>query len=105
MPIRNDPARAGALANNARAVKQEGYDAMPPVAKGDSHGRRLLLKAEVLDRVRVSYPTLWDWMKQGTFPRGIFVGAKVCWFEDEVDAFLNARRRQVFKSDEQTDAA
>ena len=30
---------------------------------------RLISKAEVLDRIGVTYPTLWVWMRRGVFPR------------------------------------
>jgi predicted DNA-binding transcriptional regulator AlpA len=100
MPIRNDRARARALADNARQVKLEKYETMPQVTARGVRGRRLLPKAEVLKRVGVSYPTLWKMMRANRFPRGVFVGAKLGWFEHEVDAFLDSAARQTFKSDE-----
>jgi predicted DNA-binding transcriptional regulator AlpA len=89
-----------ALANSARKVKLEQHAAMPQVAPSSGRGKRLLSKAEVLERVGVSYPTLWAWMRAGKFPRGVFVGAKGGWFEDELDAWFANLPRQRLKGDE-----
>src|SRR5262245_52800816 len=58
---------------------------MPPVLAfmqgTDGVTRRLLTKPEMLARVRVTYPTIWKWMREGTFPRSRIVGNKSMWFE------------------------
>ena len=35
---------------------------------------RLISKPEVLDRVGVTFPTLWAWMRAGVFPRSRDLG-------------------------------
>ena len=40
---------------------------------------RLLSKRQVLDIANVSYPTLWSWMRRGSFPRSRAVGGKSMW--------------------------
>src|SRR2546428_5872334 len=58
-------------------------------------GARLLSKSDVLDKVGVTYPTIWKLMRQGTFPRSVVVGGKVAWLEHEVDEFIaNLPRRR-----------
>ena len=60
-------------------------------------GARLLSKADVLDKVGVTYPTIWKLMRQGTFPRSVVVGGKVAWLEHEVDEFIAKLPRRRLK--------
>ena len=69
-------------------------------------GTRYLNKAEVLDRVGVTYPTLWRWMREKHFPRSRNLGnpnnlknTRVGWLESEVETWLNARPVQTLKGD------
>jgi predicted DNA-binding transcriptional regulator AlpA len=105
MPAQNDRAPARARADHARKVKLEQFEALPQITASAERGRRLLPKAEVLERVGVSYPTLWKMMRANQFPRGVFVGAKLGWFEHEVDAFLDGAARQKFGSDDESEVA
>ena len=66
---------------------------------------RLLTKAEVLDRVALSYPSVWRLMRRGEFPRGLKVsGESVRWVEAEVEAWIRSRQRQRLKGDPQPKA-
>jgi predicted DNA-binding transcriptional regulator AlpA len=49
---------------------------------------RLLSKPEVLAIVGVTYPSLWAWMRNGTFPRSRVVGGRSMWLSTEVDAWI-----------------
>jgi predicted DNA-binding transcriptional regulator AlpA len=54
---------------------------------------RLLTKAEVLARVGVTFPTIWKWMREGTFPRARRLTAeskstRAYWYESEIEAWL-----------------
>jgi prophage regulatory protein len=49
---------------------------------------RLLSRRELLAKVPVSYPTIWKWMREGTFPRSRDIGGKVAWIESEIDAWI-----------------
>ncbi len=50
---------------------------------------KLISKPEVIDKVGVSYPTLWDWMRKGKFPRSRQLGGKVCgWSPRSTSGFL-----------------
>jgi predicted DNA-binding transcriptional regulator AlpA len=53
-----------------------------------SVGVRLLSRREVLEKVPVSYPTIWKWMRERTFPRSRDIGGKVAWIEAEVDDWI-----------------
>jgi predicted DNA-binding transcriptional regulator AlpA len=49
---------------------------------------RLLDKHEVMAISNCSYPTLWAWMRAGTFPRSRIVGGKSMWLSTEIAAWL-----------------
>jgi predicted DNA-binding transcriptional regulator AlpA len=51
-------------------------------------GARLLSKGDVLDKVGVTYPTIWKLMREGAFPRSIVIGGKVLWREHEIDEYI-----------------
>jgi prophage regulatory protein len=49
---------------------------------------RLLTKAQVLELVPVTYPTIWSWMRLGKFPRSREMSPdRVVWFEEEILAW------------------
>lgn len=63
---------------------------------------RLLDRSEVLKLVPVSYPTLWEWMRTGRFPRALRIGEqKLAWREDEIRDWINSRPRQELKGEGQ----
>jgi predicted DNA-binding transcriptional regulator AlpA len=49
---------------------------------------RLLSRREVIDRVGVSYPTLWSWMRAGKFPRSRVIGGKIAWLDFEIERWI-----------------
>jgi predicted DNA-binding transcriptional regulator AlpA len=49
---------------------------------------RLLSRREVCDRVGVSYPTIWAWMRADKFPRSREIGGKIAWVESEIDTWI-----------------
>ena len=56
--------------------------------------QRVLSQQTVLDRVPVSRTTLWRMERAGLFPRRIQVSAhRVGWIEADVNAWVEARRR------------
>jgi predicted DNA-binding transcriptional regulator AlpA len=64
---------------------------------------RLLGKAEVLQITGVSFPTVWAWMRAGTFPRSRIVGGKSMWRSDEIDAWLAGLKVRPLKGDAPAD--
>jgi prophage regulatory protein len=61
---------------------------------------RLISKPEVLDRVGVTFPTIWKWMREGKFPRSRELGGKVAWIESEVEAWIASLPVRRLKGDE-----
>jgi len=65
----------------------------------DSQPLRLISKAELLERIGVTFPTIWQWMRDGKFPRSRELGGKACWIESEVEAWINALPKRRYKGD------
>jgi predicted DNA-binding transcriptional regulator AlpA len=61
---------------------------------------RLVFKPEVLDRVGVTYPSLWQWMREGRFPLSREVGGKIAWLESEIDKWIEERPQSKYKKAE-----
>jgi predicted DNA-binding transcriptional regulator AlpA len=62
-------------------------------------GARLLSRVEVCAIASVTYPTLWAWMRAGTFPRSRIVGGKSMWLSTEIEAWLAALPLRPLKGD------
>jgi predicted DNA-binding transcriptional regulator AlpA len=60
---------------------------------------RLISKSEVLSMVGVSFPTVWSWMRAGTFPRSRVVGGKSKWRSDEIENWLAGLPVRPLKGD------
>jgi predicted DNA-binding transcriptional regulator AlpA len=67
--------------------------------QGQQASVRFLSKYEVIDRVGVSYPTIWFWMRGGKFPRSRELGGKAAWIESEIDAWIVSRPTKRLKGD------
>ena len=65
----------------------------------------LLTKRDVLAVTRVTYPTIWTWMRTGKFPRSRIVGGKSMWLSSEVDAWLAGLQVRPLKGDAPPDEA
>jgi predicted DNA-binding transcriptional regulator AlpA len=60
----------------------------------------LLNKKQVVDRIGVSFPTIWKWMRAGKFPRARTVGdLKSVWLESEIAAWMSALPLRRLKDD------
>jgi predicted DNA-binding transcriptional regulator AlpA len=61
--------------------------------------RKLIGKSTVLERVPVTYPTIWSLMKKGLFPRSRILGGKICWLESEIDQWMEELPKRRFKGE------
>jgi len=62
---------------------------------------KLLTKVQVLDRVGVTFPTIWKWMREGRFPRSRVVGdSKSVWLESEINEWILALPERQLMGDE-----
>ena len=62
---------------------------------------RLLTKPEVCAIAHVSYPTLWQWMLAGKFPRSRIVAGRSMWLATEVETWLAELPIRPLKGDDQ----
>ena len=64
-------------------------------------GQRLLSKAEVCERLGYSYTTIFKWIGEYKFPKGITLddtpNSKVFWREEVIDEWIANRPRQKVK--------
>jgi len=97
----NDQVLADAALAAASPPAREHHDRNVHAARAPPArlGVRLLSKREVLAIANASYPTVWSWMRQGTFPRSRVVGGKSMWRSDEVEAWLGALPIRKLKGD------
>jgi predicted DNA-binding transcriptional regulator AlpA len=59
-------------------------------------GAQLLERKELIAKVKLTYPTIWKQMREGTFPHSRAIGGKVVWVEAEVDEWIaNLPRRRL----------
>jgi predicted DNA-binding transcriptional regulator AlpA len=62
-------------------------------------GARLLDRNQVLDKVNLTYPTVWKLMLEGAFPRSVAIGGKTLWVETEIDEYIARLPRRRLKGD------
>jgi predicted DNA-binding transcriptional regulator AlpA len=64
---------------------------------------RLLSKGEVCAITGVTFPTLWQWMRNGQFPRSRVIGrgsnSRSVWRSDEIEAWLAGLPVRSLKGD------
>jgi prophage regulatory protein len=68
-----------------------------PLVTAEDGPPRLMSKAEVCALVGVSYPTLWQMMREGRFPRSRIVGGKSMWISTELTAWMAALQVRPLK--------
>jgi predicted DNA-binding transcriptional regulator AlpA len=78
---------------------------IPTNKQSSAPGIRLLDKADVMAITGVTFPTVWAWMRAGTFPRSRVVGGKSMWLSTEIDAWLAQLPIRRLKGDAPTEAA
>ena len=100
------PKRQQSIPPNHRARVARAKKFVPPVVEtgddedsgdgGDGDGPprkplRLLSKAQVLDKVPLSFASVWRLMNEGTFPQArVIANNKTCWYEHEIDAWIKS---------------
>jgi predicted DNA-binding transcriptional regulator AlpA len=65
----------------------------------DHQSLRLLTKTEVCKLANATFPSVWAWMRAGTFPRARVVGGRSMWRSDEIDAWLTGLPIRRLKGD------
>jgi predicted DNA-binding transcriptional regulator AlpA len=88
--------RSSTAAPHRRAGKKGRHDGGDDA---DADPVRLLVKAEVLDRLGVTFVTLWKWMRTDFFPRARDLDGKPVWVEAEVEDFINKLPIKPYRGD------
>ena len=52
---------------------------------------RFVYRPEMLDKIGLSYATIWNLMRRGEFPASHEVDDQVAWYEDELLAWMKTR--------------
>lgn len=86
------------------AAKQDAVTIQSELSRSESiqaanKPERLISKSEVLARVGASYPSIWEWMRQGRFPRSRELGGRVAWLESEINDWIVNRPIRRLKGD------
>ena len=97
------------IAANEAHITEAALVADTPLRQHDdhhSHGARappvrLFDKNDILSITHVTFPTIWSWMRAGTFPRSRVVGGKSMWRSDEVRTWLDALPVRPLKGDDE----
>jgi predicted DNA-binding transcriptional regulator AlpA len=66
---------------------------------------RLLTKTEVCAIAHATFPSLWSWMRAGTFPRSRVVGGRSMWLSSEIDTWLADLPVRALKGDAEVEVA
>jgi prophage regulatory protein len=58
-------------------------------------GKPIMRRQQVCDLLGITYSTLYEWVRTGSFPQPIHLGANSsAWLADEVHAWLDQRRAE-----------
>jgi predicted DNA-binding transcriptional regulator AlpA len=88
----------------AAALIGIGHNRGPPIAQSRGPAR-LLDRHEILAITNVTYPTVWAWMRAGTFPRSRIVGGKSMWLGTEIEHWLATLPVRRLKGDADAEEA
>jgi predicted DNA-binding transcriptional regulator AlpA len=95
--------RKAAAPTSARQARQFCAAPMPRV-EPPPPTRRLLSRKEVCEMTGISYPTIWQHMRRGTFPQSRAVGGRSFWLSDEVAAWIEALPNRQLKPLDESEA-
>jgi predicted DNA-binding transcriptional regulator AlpA len=71
-----------------------------PLVHAPKQPSRFVYKAEVCDRIGVTYVSIWRWMQAGTFPASREVGGQVAWLAEEIENWIATRPTRKIKKAE-----
>ncbi len=89
----------------SRPDQQQHQHADPKAVHASHEQVRLLDKNEVRAIVGVSFPTIWQWMRRGLFPRSRICRGRSVWRSDEIENWLARLPVRPLKGDAPEEAA
>jgi predicted DNA-binding transcriptional regulator AlpA len=69
----------------------------PNASLRDDPAVRLLSKRQLLDRVPLSFPSIWQMMRRGEFPAARTIGSRPFWLESEINEWVSSRPVRTYK--------
>ena len=87
-----------AAANRARKFKNP---PLPTTTEVTDSQIRILSKAEVIERVGLTFVSIWRQMREGKFPPARSVGGKSVWIEAEIEAWIKALPLRQYKKEDE----
>jgi predicted DNA-binding transcriptional regulator AlpA len=107
---RGTASRQPRIAANAARIAEAELAADVPHHRDEHGGGRappvhLLDKKDILEITNVTFPTVWAWMRAGTFPRSRVVGAKSMWLSSDIHAWLADLPMRALKGDAEVEAS
>jgi predicted DNA-binding transcriptional regulator AlpA len=104
---RDAPSRQARLAANQAYIAETALAGDIPLHRHERehvHSARappvcLLDKNDILAITNVTFPTIWAWMRAGTFPRSRVVGGKSMWLSSEIEQWLLELPVRALKGD------
>jgi predicted DNA-binding transcriptional regulator AlpA len=67
------------------------------LSKLENPHSNFITKAQVLERVCVTFPVVWQWIREKRFPPPRDVCGKALWLESEVEAWMKSRPVKKYK--------
>jgi predicted DNA-binding transcriptional regulator AlpA len=60
-------------------------------------GEYFLTKKALCEKVGLTFPFIWQMIREGKFPKGRAVGSRTLWVGREIDAWILARPARVYR--------
>jgi predicted DNA-binding transcriptional regulator AlpA len=67
------------------------------ISKPGVVGEYFLTKKALCDKVGLTFPFIWQMIREGKFPEGRAVGSRTLWVASEIDAWILARPARVYR--------
>ncbi|MGY4503741.1 putative DNA-binding transcriptional regulator AlpA [Bradyrhizobium sp. GM24.11] len=67
------------------------------VSKPGAVGEYFLTKKALCEKVGLTFPFVWQMIREGKFPEGRAVGSRTLWISSEIDAWILARPARVYR--------
>ncbi|GAB9246844.1 helix-turn-helix transcriptional regulator [Bradyrhizobium diazoefficiens] len=67
------------------------------ISKPGGVGEHFLSKKALCEKVGLTFPFIWQMIREGKFPQGRAVGSRTLWVASEIDAWILARPARAYR--------
>lgn len=90
------------LKKRSTAVQQDGgeltqFVETATISKPGGVGEYFLTKRALCEKVGLTFPFIWQMIREGKFPEGRAVGSRTLWVGSEIDDWILARPARVYR--------